>query len=149
MNNNSIIISLNDDVSEIIDLANSLNYNIVKTFFQHREDPDANSYIGSGKVDEIKEFIEKSNELISLVIVDGDLKPSQWFNLEKKLDIEVYDRVRVILAIFEKQADRKEAKLQVKLARLQYERPFVRELIHRSRSGEHPGFMAGGEYQVD
>lgn len=149
MNNNSIIISLNDDVSEIIDLANSLNYNIVKTFFQHRENPDVNSYIGSGKVDEIKEFIEKSNELISLVIVDGDLKPSQWFNLEKKLDIEVYDRVRVILAIFEKQADRKEAKLQVKLARLQYERPFVRELIHRSRSGEHPGFMAGGEYQVD
>jgi len=55
----------------------------------------------------------------------------------------------LILAIFEKRAEKKEAKLQVKLAQLQYERPFVRELIHRARSGEHPGFMAGGEYQVD
>jgi GTP-binding protein HflX len=53
------------------------------------------------------------------------------------------------LSIFEKRADRKEARLQVKLAQLQYERPFVRELIHRARSGEHPGLMAGGEYQVD
>ena len=84
-----------------------------------------------------------------MLIVDGELKPSQWFLLEKKLNITVYDRIRLILAIFEKRAERKEAKLQVQLAQLQYERPYVRELIHRARAGEHPGFMAGGEYQVD
>lgn len=147
--NNALIISLNDDVSEIVELADSLNYKVVKTFFQRRENPDVRSYIGIGKVSEIKEFIENSEKPIDLVVVDGELKPSQWFILEKKLSVDVYDRIRLILAIFEERADRKEAKLQVKLAQLQYERPFVRELIHRARSGEHPGLMAGGEYQVD
>jgi GTP-binding protein HflX len=146
---NAIVISLNDDISEIIELANSLGYNVLKSFFQRRVNPDVKSYIGSGKVKEINEFIESSEQIINLVIVDGELKPSQWFILEKKLNVDVYDRARLILAIFEERADGKEARLQVKLAQLQYERPFVRELIHRSRSGEHPGLMAGGEYQVD
>ena len=99
--------------------------------------------------DPLRPLFENSKDKINLVIVDGELKPSQWFNLEKKFDTNVFDRVRLILSIFEKRAERKEAKLQVKLAQLQYERPFVRELIHRARSGEHPGFLAGGEYQVD
>jgi len=145
----AIVISLTDDFSEIVELADSLDYNVVESFFQRRDNPDVKSYIGSGKVKEIKEFIEDSEDAISLVIVDGELKPSQWFILEKKFNVEVYDRVRLILAIFAERADRKEARLQVKLAQLQYERPFVRELIHRARSGEHPGLMAGGEYQVD
>jgi len=146
---NAIVISLKNDISEIKDLADSLNYNIISSFIQHRENPDVNSYIGRGKVDEIIKFLESSEKKINLIIVDGELKPSQWFNLEKKFNIDVYDRTRLILAIFEKRAEKKEAKLQVKLAQLQYEKPFVRELIHRARSGEHPGFMAGGEYQVD
>ena len=147
--NNAIIISLNDDISEIIELANSLDYKIIKNFIQLRENPDVKSYVGSGKVEEIKEFIENSDKKINRIIIDGELKPSQWFYLEKKLKLDVYDRVRLILAIFEERADKKEAKLQVKLAQLQYERPFVRELIHRAKEGEHPGFMAGGEYLVE
>ena len=146
---NAIVISLNNNISEIKDLADSLGYNVVSSFIQHRENPDVNSYIGKGKVDEIKKYIDDLEKKINLIIVDGELKPSQWFNLEKKFEIDVYDRIRLILAIFEKRAEKKEAKLQVKLAQLQYERPFVRELIHRARSGEHPGFLAGGEYQVD
>jgi len=146
---NAVVISLDDDVSEIIDLAYSLGYKVVKSFIQHRDNPDVKSYIGIGKVEEIKKYLEDSEANIDLVVVDGEIKPSQWFFLEKKFDIDVYDRVRLILAIFAERADRREARLQVKLAQLEYERPFVRELIHRARSGEHPGFMAGGEYQVD
>ena len=146
---NAIILTLNQEITEIIDLAGSLDYKVIKTFIQNRQIPDVNSYLGSGKIEEIGEYIETSKKNIDLVIIDGELKPSQWFNLEKKFEIDVYDRVRLILAIFEERADKKEAKLQVKLAQLQYERPFVRELIHRARAGEHPGFMAGGEYQVD
>lgn len=152
MNNSTkdaVVISLDDNVAEITELADSLGYKLVKTFIQHREKPDVNSYIGSGKLNEIREYLEDNDENVDLIIVDGELKPSQWFILEKKLNVNVYDRIRLILAIFERRADRKEARLQVKLAQLQYERPFVRELIHRARSGEHPGFMAGGEYQVD
>ena len=146
---NAVVVSLNNNISEIVQLADSLGYGIVKTFIQRRKIPDVNSYIGPGKVEEIKEFIDNIEKDISLIIVDGKLKPSQWFILEKRLNVDVYDRIRLILAIFEKRADRKEARLQVKLAQLEYERPFVRELIHRARAGEHPGFMAGGEYQVD
>jgi len=146
---NAIIVSLNNDLSETTELADTLNYKVVEKFIQHREKPDVKSYIGRGKIEEIKEFLDKNDKSIKLIIVNDKLKPSQWFILEKKLDVQVYDRIRLILSIFEKHAERKEAKLQVRLAQLQYERPFVRELIHRTRNGEHPGLMAGGEYQVD
>lgn len=148
-NKKAIIISLKKDNQELKELAKSLGYEIIKVFYQNREKPDVNSYVGRGKLEEIKKFIDNSEESIKLAIVNSKFKPSQWFHLEKKLKIEVYDRVRLILDIFNKRADRKEARLQVKLAQLQYERPYVKEIIHRARSGEHPGFMAGGEYQVD
>jgi GTPase len=145
----SILISLDDSTAEIIQLAETLGYTILKEFIQHRTKPDVNFYIGSGKVDEITDFLKETDETIDLIIVNGELKPSQWFALEKKLETNVYDRIRLILAIFEEHAERREALLQVKLAQLQYERPYVRELIHRTKAGEHPGLMAGGEYQVD
>ena len=145
----ALLISLHEDITEINELAESLDYKIVMTFIQKRNHPDVNSYIGLGKIEEIKEYINSSDKEISTIIVDGELKPSQWFNLEKKLNKTVYDRIRLILAIFEERADRREAHLQVRLASLEYEKPYVRELIHRARSGEHPGLMSGGEYQVD
>ena len=145
----AILISLDDSTAEIIQLAETLGYTILKTFLQHRTTPDVNYYIGSGKVDEINDYFKDVEETIDLIIVNGELKPSQWFALEKRLEHNVYDRIRLILAIFEEHAERREALLQVRLAQLQYERPYVRELIHRAKAGEHPGLMAGGEYQVD
>ena len=146
---NAVVISLESYISEIVDLAGTLEYCVVKSFVQSRANPDVNSFVGKGKLEEIKEYIQDSEVSIDLVIVNGELKPSQWFLIEKKLDLDVFDRIRLILSIFERHAEHREAKLQVRLATLEYERPFVRELIHRSRAGEHPGFMAGGEYQVD
>ena len=142
----AIAISLSADTSELKDLAYSLGFEVVREFVQHRPIPDSSLYIGKGKMEEIKEFVEK--EQIKYAFINGDLRPSQWFNIEKFLGITVYDRIHLILEIFADRARRKEARLQVKLARLRYERPFVRELIHRAKAGEHPGFMAGGEYQV-
>jgi len=98
---NAIVVSLDDDVSEITQLSDTLDYSVVKTFIQHKNTPDVNSYIGPGKVEEIKEFIENYEKEINLVVIDGELKPSQWFTLEKKLNVDVYDRVRLILRIFE------------------------------------------------
>ncbi|RLF58229.1 MAG: GTPase HflX [Thermoplasmata archaeon] len=144
----SIVVSLNDDVTEIIQLAKSFEYDVVNTFIQHRNNPNVKTYIGSGKLDEIKSYLE-DNEEIGLIIFDGELRPSQWFLLEKELGVTVYDRIKLILMIFKERAKIKEAQLQVQLAELEYEKPHVKELIHRTRSGEHPGLMAGGEYQVD
>lgn len=145
----AIIVSLHDDIKEISELAGSLQYNIIQTFIQHRKNPDVTSYIGSGKLNEIKTLLMDTETSIDVAIIDGELKPSQWFHLEKEWDIKVYDRIRLILEIFKDRAERKEARLQVRLAELEYEKPFVKELIHRARSGEHPGLMAGGEYQVN
>ncbi|KAA0007647.1 MAG: GTPase HflX, partial [Thermoplasmata archaeon] len=120
----AILIALSEDIDEIKALAETLDYEIVRVFIQRREIPDVNTFVGRGKVEEIKEFLDNDGDNIDLVIVDGELKPSQWFNLEKEFGVEVYDRLRLILSIFEKRAQSKEAKLQVKLAQLRYERPF-------------------------
>jgi len=145
----AIIISIDNNVTEIQKLTDSLGYKTIKIFVQNKSTPDVNYYIGCGKLEEIKKYITEIEDHIDLIVINGALKPSQWFNLEKEFKIKVYDRITLILSIFEKRADRKEARLQVKLAQLQYQRSFVKELIHRSRAGEHPGYMAGGEYQVD
>ena len=145
----AIIVSLHEEIDEITLLTKSKDFEVIKSFIQHREKPDVTTYIGKGKCEEIEEFILDSDIKIDAVIIDGSLKPSQWFLLERSWNVPVYDRLRLILMIFKDRAKRKEARLQVRLAELEYERPFVRELIHRARSGEHPGLMAGGEYQVD
>ena len=88
--NKAIIISIKDNNNEIKQLINSLDYKVFKIFIQNKKIPDVNSYIGRGKVEEIYNFIRKSNESIDLIVVDGKLKPSQWFNLEKKFNIKVF-----------------------------------------------------------
>ena len=140
-----IVISKNNDVKEIIALANSLGFEIVQTFIQKRENTTP-YYIGTGKLKEIKNFVDENE--IEIAFINDELKPSQWYNLEDFLKIKVYDRIRLILEVFADRANRKEAKLQVKLAKLRYEKPFVRELIHRLKEKERPGFLAGGEYLV-
>jgi GTP-binding protein HflX len=77
------------------------------------------------------------------------LKPTQIFHLQNALGLTVYDRTRLILEIFSNRARSQEAKLQVELAKLEYEVPLVKEFIHRSKTGEHAGYMAGGEYPVN
>lgn len=142
-----IIISLKKDTAELYDLVYSLNYQVHKIFIQNRKKPDGKYYIGKGLLAQLRDFVIEHN--IELAIVNGALKPSQWFNMEKELGIQIYDRIRLILDIFADRAQRKEARLQVQLAQYQYERPYVKELIHQARMGEHPGYMSGGEYPVD
>lgn len=84
------------------------------------------------------------------VVVDAELKASQLAGIENALGgAEVFDRTRVILEIFQERAQNEEARLQVEAARLRYEMPLVREYIRLAKLGEHPGFMAGGEYGVN
>jgi len=77
------------------------------------------------------------------------LKPNQIFNLENTLRVRVLDRNTLILMIFFHHARTKEAKLQIEYAILKYQIPYITELVRRSKLGEHPGLMAGGEYKVE
>jgi GTP-binding protein HflX len=108
---NALMVSLTNDISEIEQLAESINYSVIKRFIQRRLNPDVRYFVGFGKVEEIKNFIEDCDEKIDVIIINGELKPSQWFNLEKQLNKQVFDRIRLILSIFGDRAEKKEAKL--------------------------------------
>ena len=125
----------------------TLKINVLETFIQKRNIPHPHYFVGEGKIKEIKDFI-RDHEIDS-VLFNGVLKPSQHYNLESLLEVQCIDRIGIILRIFTERARTREAKLQVELARLQYEAPFLREWIHIGKEGEHPGFLAGGEYRVD
>jgi GTP-binding protein HflX len=141
-----VLVSLDDDISELIALAESLDYIIDEVFIQHRSQPNSKYFVGQGKVKEIEDYIHENK--IQTVIINSSLKPSQQYNLENILKITVFDRIRLILKIFADRAHSKEARLQVELAKLQYEVPLLRDWIHKARYSEKPGFMAGGEYEV-
>ena len=141
------IVTLREDVTELEDLSTSMSYRVVYEVLQRRERPNPKSFVGKGKLKELKELLEKRP--VGLLIFNGYLKPSQHLLLERELKIECIDRVRLILNIFDTRAYSREAQLQVHRAKLIYEIPLLREWIHNAKSGEHPGFLGAGEYETD
>ncbi len=131
---------------ELAELAESAGYEVVGELEQVRvEDPKYN--LGRGKVLELKRLIRQSRA--DAVIFFNELKPSQAYNLRKKLGVEVKDRFEIILEIFARRAGSREAKLQIELARLKRELSFAREYISLAKRGELHGFLGGGKYAVD
>jgi len=140
------IITLTDDLTEFEDLARSAGFHVLYEIIQ-RKKPSAMTFVGKGKFRTIVNLI--TNNPVDVLLVNGDLKPKQHFNLESGLKIECLDRVGLVLKIFSEMARDRKARLQVERARLEYEMPLLREWIHSAKMGEHPGFLGGGEYQVD
>ncbi|HEX9677317.1 MAG TPA: GTPase HflX [Nitrososphaera sp.] len=103
--------------------------------------------MGSGKAEEIKEFVKESGA--EQVIVDERLTSRQIYNLEKLTGVQVIDRERLILDIFHSRATTTEAKLQIELAEVKYEIPRVRENARLTSGSERPGKGGMGEYVVD
>ena len=107
-----------DELERLADTAG-----IVSCFrlYQNRTSPEPATYIGKGKLEEVKDIV-KAND-INIAIIDGELSPSQIKNIEDYLNIEVIDRTMLILEIFEKHAHTSEGKLQVEIAQLRYTMP--------------------------
>jgi GTP-binding protein HflX len=114
----SAILIGTQSLDELRELATSAGARVIDEVIQNRHRPDPATYIGKGKVQEIREeiLVEGAN----VVIVDDELTPSQQKNLEDLLDTKVVDRTAVILEIFAKRARTKEGQLQVELAQLNY-----------------------------
>jgi GTP-binding protein HflX len=111
---------------------------------QKRRAPDPSTFIGKGKAAEIREFAASLG--VNLLAVDDALTPTQRSNLEKVTGLEVWDRAFTIMRIFEKRAITAEAKLQVELARLEYEIPSLKGLGRQmSRLGGGIGTRGPGE----
>lgn len=117
-------------------------------FTQKLAFPDRATFVGSGKLDEIKEFIQA--EEIDIVVFDDELSPSQLRNIEKYFGIKVLDRSNLILDIFAKHAKTAQAKTQVELAQLQYLLPrLTRMWTHLERQRGGIGMRGPGESQIE
>ena len=120
----------------------------VKTFIQKLDHPDKRTYVGKGKMEEIREYIEAEN--IDLVVVDDELTPSQLRNLERELNRRILDRTTLILDIFAKRARTSIAKTQVELAQYQYMLPRLTRLwTHLERQRGGIGMRGPGETQIE
>ncbi len=126
----------NEYLDELEFLAETSFIKTEKKFLQRLEYPNTNTYIGQGKVDEIKDYIKEQE--IDLAIFDDELSPRQLRNLEKALKIKVLDRTILILEIFVHRAQTSYAKTQVEVAQLQYMLPRLTKMwshLDRQRGG--------------
>jgi len=137
-----------DPLEEIRGLAKTAGLVVAGSMLQKRQNPDIATYIGSGKVDELKELVEAHEA--DLVVFDNDLGPGQTRNLEKLLNVKVIDRTEVILDIFATRARTHEAHLQVELAQLEYAMPRLKRMwTHLSRYKGGIGVRGPGEKQLE
>lgn len=143
----AVLLSIDENLDEMRALLRTLEIRIDKEVIQRRNAPHRKTFLGPGKIEEINEDIVSLD--VDYVVINGDLKPSQHHALEMLLQKECVDRIGVILRIFSEHAHTEEAKNQVALATMRYELPFLREWIHKAKSGERPGFLSGGAYATE
>lgn len=103
---------------ELQALAETAGSEVVEVLYQKRDRPDPGTYIGSGKVAELRDIVADTG--VDTVVCDGELSPGQMIALEKALDVKVIDRTMLILDIFAQHAKSKEGKAQVSLAQMEY-----------------------------
>jgi GTP-binding protein HflX len=137
---------LEEVTKEAISLADAARYSVIKIVNQ-RNLTQSKYGIGRGKAEEVKELVEQLKPKV--IIFDEVLKPSQQYNLAKVCKIDILDRERLILEIFELRASTAESRIQIKLAQLRYDMVRAREKVKLARAGEQPGFFGMGKYDAD
>jgi GTP-binding protein HflX len=137
-----------EELAEIKELARTAGVEPVGFVVQHRARPAQRTYVGKGKLEELKERFKESGA--ESVIVDDELDPSQQRYLENALNTRVVDRTQLILDIFAQHATSAEGKLQVELAQLDYNLPRMRGMWqHLERLGGGVGTRGPGESQLE
>jgi GTP-binding protein HflX len=137
-----------DDLTELSELLRTAGVAGVGEMVQRRERPHPNTYLGPGKLDELKDEITRADA--NLVACDDELSPRQERNLETALGIPVIDRTAIILDIFADHAHTAEGKVQVELAQLEYNLARMRGLwSHLERLGGGIGTRGPGETQIE
>lgn len=150
VNNNNLL--LKEEISELVSLSEACEIEIVDQVIQNLDHPNPTTYVGKGKIEEIKIALNSSET--TLIICNDELSPLQISNLEKELDCDVFDRTFIILEIFRRRAKTKEAILQVELAIQKYQLPRLmgsRQNLSRQR-GASGGLAHGrgaGEMKIE
>jgi GTPase len=136
------------DLDELEELLRTAGVAVVGTLVQHREHPHPNTYLGSGKLTELKALAAELDA--NVIACDDELSPRQERMLEEGLGLPVVDRTAVILDIFARHANSAEGKLQVELAQLEYNLARMRGLwTHLERLGGGVGTRGPGETQIE
>ncbi len=136
-------------LDELEFLAKTAGAQSVKIFTQKLKHPDSKYFIGKGKMEEIKNYMEFRGD-IDMVIFDDDLTGKQTTTLEEILEVKIIDRSTLILDIFAKRAQKAQAKAQVELAQLQYLLPRLRGLwTHLERQRGGIGMRGPGEQEIE
>jgi GTP-binding protein HflX len=137
-----------DDLSELRELLRTAGVAVVGQTVQHRDLPHPNTYLGPGKLEEVKALAKAADA--NVIVCDDELTPRQERNLEKELALPVVDRTVTILDIFAGHAHSAEGKLQVELAQLEYNLARMRGLwTHLERLGGGIGTRGPGESQIE
>jgi GTP-binding protein HflX len=142
-----------NDLSELHELLRTAGVAVVGQSVQHRDQPHPNSYLGPGKIEEVKAEAKAADA--NVVACDDELSPRQERNLEQELGLPVIDRTAIILDIFADHANSAEGKLQVELAQLQYNLARMRglwthlERLGASASAPGIGTRGPGETQIE
>lgn len=129
-----------NSLAELKALAETAGSQVLDAIIQRRDKPDPSTYIGSGKVAELRQIVADTGA--DTVICDGELSPSQLRQLEEKVKVKVVDRTALILDIFAQHAKSKEGKAQVELAQMSYMLPRLRgwgEALSRQVGGRAAG----------
>jgi len=135
-------------LEELAFLVDTAGGETVHTFVQKMQKPDGATFVGSGKLDEIKAYVDA--EEIDIVVFDDELSPTQLRNIERELQLKILDRSNLILDIFARRAQSAQAKTQVELAQLQYLLPRLTRLwTHLERQRGGIGMRGPGESQIE
>lgn len=135
-------------LNELAFLAETAGASPEKLYYQRLEYPNPKTYVGPGKLIEIKAFVDENE--IGVVIFDDELTPKQLRNIEAELKVLILDRTSLILDIFAKRAQTASAKTQVELAQLQYTLPRLTRLwTHLERQQGGIGMRGPGETQIE
>lgn len=135
-------------LEELAFLVETAGGETVRNFTQKMQRPERATFVGTGKLEEIKAFVD--SEEIDMVVFDDELSPSQLRNIENELQVKILDRSNLILDIFAGRAQTAQAKTQVELAQLQYLLPRLTRLwTHLERQKGGIGMRGPGESQIE
>ena len=133
-------------IKEATSLADTVGYS-VERIVKQRHITQSRYGIGRGKAEEVKELVKQLEP--EVIIFDEVLKSTQQYNLASLCQVEIIDRERLILEIFERRASTAESRIQIKLAQLRYDMVRAREKVRLAKIGEQPGFFGMGKYDAD
>ncbi len=148
INQNQSAGKVKEYLNELAFLSETAGGTVLKTFVQNLSKPNPKTFLGSGKLQEIKTFIEEKE--VDSVIFDDELSPAQQKNLEKILQVKIIDRTRLILDIFAQRAQTSYARTQVELAQYQYLLPRLTGMwTHLERQRGGIGMRGPGETEIE